>query len=594
MLSTLNSHSLISTRAIAFWGVVMLLLVHTRLLAQLENNYKPIQYQGTIPHSFIEDVHLKTSDEIETTDDNLTNQQKQEYYVVRNFQLRSMLLSGYVYFNDTLTGYINGIADRLLKDDPELRKQVKFYVTRSDAPNAFTLSDGSIFINIGLLELLENDSQLAYILCHEMVHYTRQHSLLQYKRSKNKNARVISDGNADTRFLRELRYSRANELEADSLGFEMYVKAGYEPYQALMSLNLLRVADDIYFKDSLNLNQIFSTDSFSVDSMISHTYLSSKKKIKGQSSRRQESGIDSVDTSMATGDSTNTADDLVEDNPADTATNSEIINIDLVTLEKVESDLPEDTMKRDEQTEREEVSHTYHDTLVIQARVIVGTDTILVYSNDDDREDDTYSTHPSVNKRILQIYGMLQKDSSYLVEKPETAPGSYAYINDLAHFELVQQYTAGGYYLFSLYQATQLAQKFPDNLYLTEMICRDLFWLDYYQKLNAVNHINSRFYSPEDEEDENYSTHQGIISFYHFAKFFTDMLDNDFSDLAEGYLEQSYRQHPQSDELLVLYARFLNLQADRDHDKAMELYHEFVDRFKDSPHYAFVLNQLKE
>jgi len=79
-----------------------------------------------------------------------------------------LLLSGDKLFNDPLTIYVNKVADELLKNEPELRKKIKIYVTKSSDVNAHAFDKGFIFINVGLLAQLENEAQLAFILSHEI------------------------------------------------------------------------------------------------------------------------------------------------------------------------------------------------------------------------------------------------------------------------------------------------------------------------------------------------------------------------------------------------------------------------------------------
>jgi len=50
---------------------------------------------------------------------------------------------------------------------------------RDPEPNAFALPNGSIYVTTGLLALLDNESQLAAIIAHELTHVMRRHTYMQ-------------------------------------------------------------------------------------------------------------------------------------------------------------------------------------------------------------------------------------------------------------------------------------------------------------------------------------------------------------------------------------------------------------------------------
>jgi len=61
----------------------------------------------------------------------------------------------------------------------------KFYVLVNDDFNACAYPDGNIFINSGLLLALQNTSQLASVIAHEIAHVTNKHGKKQYEVNQN-------------------------------------------------------------------------------------------------------------------------------------------------------------------------------------------------------------------------------------------------------------------------------------------------------------------------------------------------------------------------------------------------------------------------
>src|SRR5687767_2419179 len=62
----------------------------------------------------------------------------------------------------------------------------KFRALRDPEPNAFALPNGSIYVTTGLLALVDNESQLAAMLAHELTHVMRRHVYMQNRSDRKK------------------------------------------------------------------------------------------------------------------------------------------------------------------------------------------------------------------------------------------------------------------------------------------------------------------------------------------------------------------------------------------------------------------------
>ena len=160
-------------------------------------------------------------------------------------------MNGRLLINDSLGNYVNQVADNLLAHDPGLRKQVNIFVVKSPEVNAYTLDNGIILVNIGLLAQLENEAELAYILAHEITHFQERHSMEEY---------IQSDGMAKSEYAREdylqnkLSFSRENEIIADTKGLELLMRSNYDPKEAVSALDILKYSylpfDEVPFDNS--------------------------------------------------------------------------------------------------------------------------------------------------------------------------------------------------------------------------------------------------------------------------------------------------------------------------------------------------------
>ena len=100
-------------------------------------------------------------------------------------------------------------------------ENVHTFISRSPQVNAYATDNGNIWITLGLLARIENEAQLAFILCHEAAHFIKKHS---YEKVVNASEKALT-GNSDELQIHD--YSREKELEADSLGLILFQNLGY-------------------------------------------------------------------------------------------------------------------------------------------------------------------------------------------------------------------------------------------------------------------------------------------------------------------------------------------------------------------------------
>lgn len=123
----------------------------------------------------------------------------------------------------------------------------------SDAPNAFVLPSGKIGVTTALLALVRNDDQLAAVLGHEVGHVVAQHAAERYSSTAvtqigiqaaqgvagDYGQAVGALGGFGAQFGVLLPFSRRDELEADRLGVDYMVRAGYRASESLALWRLM-------------------------------------------------------------------------------------------------------------------------------------------------------------------------------------------------------------------------------------------------------------------------------------------------------------------------------------------------------------------
>ena len=80
---------------------------------------------------------------------------------------------GLLYNNPMLQRYLNAIGQRLVpKDSPNI---YSFKILLDPIPKAESFSTGTVLVSTGLISMLDNEAQLAYVLGHEIAHVEKNH-----------------------------------------------------------------------------------------------------------------------------------------------------------------------------------------------------------------------------------------------------------------------------------------------------------------------------------------------------------------------------------------------------------------------------------
>jgi Zn-dependent protease with chaperone function len=155
--------------------------------------------------------------------------------------------------NKAIQEYVNSVAQRIAQKS-DLRIPLHVSVLQPREINAFALPGGYLFIERGLLEAADDESELAGVLAHEMAHDAARHANMLMKRATIAGifyqaaqvaAIILTGGVAGIGTYYALQYgfyglglvlnldllgvSRDYELEADQLGVQYAWNTGYDP-----------------------------------------------------------------------------------------------------------------------------------------------------------------------------------------------------------------------------------------------------------------------------------------------------------------------------------------------------------------------------
>ncbi|MDA9724680.1 M48 family metalloprotease [Gammaproteobacteria bacterium] len=146
--------------------------------------------------------------------------------------------------------YLEDLIYRLSETSEVRDRRFEFIILEDKTINAFAAPGGIIGINLGMFLNTEREGELASVMCHELAHLSQRH----FARSQNRNsplanalmilgsiAVAAASRNPEALLIApaamqqmSINYTRSNEKEADRIGFNNLVKAGFDPNDMTM------------------------------------------------------------------------------------------------------------------------------------------------------------------------------------------------------------------------------------------------------------------------------------------------------------------------------------------------------------------------
>ena len=159
--------------------------------------------------------------------------------------LKAMLKQLKMVEDPEVVAYVNKVGQTVVDHLEVHTFPYHFYVVDSSVLNAFAAPAGYVFMNRGLIEIMDGEGELAAILGHEIAHVQSRHIAQRMARAKTLNiaslggllAGIFLGGEAGAAVIAGsqagaasamLSYSRQDEEEADRKGLRYLEAAGYD------------------------------------------------------------------------------------------------------------------------------------------------------------------------------------------------------------------------------------------------------------------------------------------------------------------------------------------------------------------------------
>lgn len=142
--------------------------------------------------------------------------------------------------------YVDSVGRRVAASSGVAPQAYRFTVLNSAVENAFATPGGYIYITRQLMGLMDNESELAFALGHEVGHVAANHAQARESYARRNSVlgvlgaifgsilgggigNVVAEMAATRAELATLSFSREQEYQADTLGLRYLLGAGYDP-----------------------------------------------------------------------------------------------------------------------------------------------------------------------------------------------------------------------------------------------------------------------------------------------------------------------------------------------------------------------------
>jgi hypothetical protein len=205
----------------------------------------------------------------------------QEIYEARFKEVASLLQSSRSVTDPVAHNYLQSILTKILDANPELKnRETRLLFSRDWWPNAFSIGEGTLVVNAGLMIFLDNEAELVFVICHELAHFYLDHSNKAIKKNvetynsvafqnelKRLSKQEYGAGQQLDEMIKKLefgnrRHSRENETEADRYAFMFMKNTGFDCNGIKTCLQLLDKVDDSLLNSSIDPELTFSFSNY--------------------------------------------------------------------------------------------------------------------------------------------------------------------------------------------------------------------------------------------------------------------------------------------------------------------------------------------
>ena len=251
--------------------------IHLAANSQLRGPVYNFQKDDTVLRKTFYDQALQNKNMLVSSVTAAYKKDYQEIYESRFATVAELLQSSRPVTETEANSYLQSVLKKIVDVNPELKsKEIRLVFSRDWWPNAYSVGEGTLVVNAGLMIYLANEAELAFVLCHELAHLFLDHSnssikkhvetvnseafKKEIKRLQKEQYRVNQQLEALLKpiLMSSRSHRRENEAEADRHAFIFMKKTGYDCNAISSCLAILGHVDDTSSFKPLDVQQAFN------------------------------------------------------------------------------------------------------------------------------------------------------------------------------------------------------------------------------------------------------------------------------------------------------------------------------------------------
>lgn len=194
----------------------------------------------------------------------------EKIYEIRTKNIEKAFQDSSFVYDSLIYDCIHNCLQKISKSNEAIKDQhYTILVHKSPIANAYSIGGGTIILNLGILRKIKNQGELAFIIAHEIGHdYRKDVDISSYRNLERLDSKefenVIDRIDKEkynrkeqletflkTLYLSEMKFSRQQEIAADSLALNLILNADYDHRYSFNTLSLLD-SIDLYKFSSIN------------------------------------------------------------------------------------------------------------------------------------------------------------------------------------------------------------------------------------------------------------------------------------------------------------------------------------------------------
>lgn len=239
--------------------LIILIFIGSVATAQNKIIYEPLKSQGKMPEFFKKSFLQKyEAEKLRIMSSTEKDKSKEIKYAERyEYFFDNLITKGHILYGDPLSNYVSKITEHILKSNKDLNQNIKTFVLKHGGVKILSDNKNNIYVSLSVLSDVENEAQLAYMICQEIAHVNLNHKYQHFYYDFS--AFSISSGILENK-NGHILYEDEDQYESDKLALDYLKKTDYSVAEAVSTFSIY--TDQNAYLDHTSWNNKCFEDTF--------------------------------------------------------------------------------------------------------------------------------------------------------------------------------------------------------------------------------------------------------------------------------------------------------------------------------------------